>query len=315
MAGTENQWRSMRLLRDVEDSLYPLLMEQSVARSLAAGEVLLSPEQPNRHIYFVVSGQLCVRLHNLVEKPIAAITPGQCSGEVSILDERPPSAWVSASFATELLVLNRDQLWALVERSHALSRNLLYIMSRRIRNYRQLVTQQTDEANTDALTGLHNRRWLDGQLPRAMAVVQQSKKSLALLMIDADHFKQFNDQYGHAAGDQALSRLANVLQESLRTEDSVVRYGGEEFTVLLPNSDEPLALAIAERIRAAVAATALLIDGVEKGRRITVSVGAAVATTEGPLGHDELLRRADKALYQAKSVGRNRVERFTDALG
>lgn len=311
MAGTEQEWRSMRLLRGVDDSIYRTLMQQGRVKTLAVGDLLLSPERPNRHIYFVVSGQLCVRLTGLQEKPVAAIRPGHCSGEVSILDEQPPSAWVSASEPTELLMLDREQLWQLVNQSHALSRNLLYVMSLRIRSYRQLVTEQTDEANTDSLTGLYNRRWLDDRLPRLLDEGRSNGSPVAALMVDADYFKQFNDRYGHAAGDDALRALAKILKQSLRENDAVVRYGGEEFTVLLPRSDADRAMAVAERIRQAVNSAALNIQGVDSTVRIAVSIGAAVASANKPLAASDLLRQADHALYEAKEAGRNKVVQFS----
>ncbi|WP_229425009.1 GGDEF domain-containing protein [Massilia sp. Se16.2.3] len=132
------------------------------------------------------------------------------------------------------------------------------------------------------------------------------------MVFDADHFKQINDRYGHPAGDRVLCDLAGALRETFRAVDTVARLGGEEFAVLLPSTGLAQALAIAERLRAAVATRLVLADGVEIA--YTVSAGVAVldavpvgAAASDARSIDALLKRADQALYHAKSGGRNRV--------
>lgn len=160
-------------------------------------------------------------------------------------------------------------------------------------------------ANTDELTGLPNRRALQASVDYQLSITGRcSDRPLSLVMVDVDHFKQFNDTMGHAAGDAVLRVLGALLQELVRGVDVPARYGGEEFTLLLPNTDEEGALIVSERVRARLEAT-LVTQDVPKPCSVTASFG--VATTRGGEGSESLFGRADRALYVAKEEGRNRV--------
>lgn len=159
-------------------------------------------------------------------------------------------------------------------------------------------TAALERASThDSLTGVHNRRSLFDHLEREMARAERRGSPLSCLMVDADRFKEINDRQSHAAGDRALRALAVQLVKSSRTEDLVGRYGGDEFAILLPDTDLRRAVELAERVRRAA-------EAVPGGVR--VSVGAAERTPQTPRGED-LLAAADRALYEAKRAGRNRV--------
>ena len=155
----------------------------------------------------------------------------------------------------------------------------------------------------DALTGVYNRRSFDEQLSR-----DGRKVSLSLLMLDVDLFKLYNDTFGHQAGDAALAAVAHAMEQSLlRGTDKVFRYGGEEFAVLLPNATEKAARAVAERIQRNVRALALPHPASSVAPVLTVSIGVALRTPDDKADDTELITRADKALYRAKSSGRDRV--------
>lgn len=157
----------------------------------------------------------------------------------------------------------------------------------------------------DPLTGLYNRRYLDETMGREIRRAEREKTSLACLMIDVDHFKLFNDTYGHDAGDAALKQVAMVLRERTRGEDVVCRFGGEEFTIIMAGMDADAAAQRAEQLRVAVAGSDFDWHGQPVGR-ITVSAG--VATFPSNAGcQDELVRAADKALYVAKKNGRDQI--------
>jgi len=160
-------------------------------------------------------------------------------------------------------------------------------------------------AATDALTGVANRRTLDQTLRHEWFRAQRSGKPLSVLMVDADHFKAFNDRHGHQGGDDALRAVAKVICTNVRRPgDLVARYGGEEFSVILAETDNAGARQIAEKIRVAVEQMPL-VAGAETP--ITVSIGISTWTTEKEISLEQLLFMADKALYQAKEGGRNRV--------
>ena len=159
-------------------------------------------------------------------------------------------------------------------------------------------------AATDGLTGLFNRRYLDGALERELARADRSGSSLALLLIDIDHFKSFNDTYGHAMGDLVLKKVATTLQRCLRQADVLARFGGEEFVVLLPQVGERGAVESAERIRAALERSGIHPGG--RRKQLTVSIGLAMLRDHAD-SSESLLHAADEALYRAKDAGRNRV--------
>jgi diguanylate cyclase (GGDEF)-like protein len=156
----------------------------------------------------------------------------------------------------------------------------------------------------DTLTGVWNRGYLNELLAREVALAQRSGQPLAMVVADLDLFKRINDEYGHAAGDQALIHAARNLGASIREVDHLGRYGGEEFVLLLPNCDEENARITAERCRKALSAEPVKTDRAE----LTLHGSFGVATAQGErIDSDDLFRRADQALYQAKEAGRNRV--------
>ena len=169
---------------------------------------------------------------------------------------------------------------------------------------RRLLAALHGMANTDARTGLANTRAFDQMLEDVLSS-RAEDETIAVLMLDVDHFKDFNDRYGHPSGDEALRTFAGILQSCLREGDIAARYGGEEFAVALPGVDHETALAIAERIRSRTQSTLIsLAPGVTD--RITVSIGIAGAPAQAQ-DRITLLRLADEALYLAKQEGRNRV--------
>jgi diguanylate cyclase (GGDEF)-like protein len=165
------------------------------------------------------------------------------------------------------------------------------------------------EAKTDPLTGLLNRRGLLDTYPRELAAARRFGRPLSLLVLDLDHFKRVNDTFGHDGGDMALQFVVETMKRLIRRDDWSARVGGEEFAVLLPNTDLIEGRGVGEKIRAGIEASPLVLEG---GQRVplTVSIGVAQAKT-GPGGDgddlDALFSRADRRLYKAKGEGRNRV--------
>lgn len=161
-------------------------------------------------------------------------------------------------------------------------------------------------ALTDSLTGLYNRRYLMAHLDGLLARASEGNQGPSLLLFDIDEFKRVNDTHGHAAGDAVLKEVAGRVSRHVRGFDLVVRYGGEEFVVVLPETPLPVALVVADRVRSVVAEKPIEVPQLPVGLSVTISVGVAVAH----LGEDDaasLLRRVDEALYLAKNSGRNCV--------
>ena len=166
-------------------------------------------------------------------------------------------------------------------------------------------------ALTDTLTGLYNRRYASSHLATELEQAKRSGKSLGLLLIDIDHFKSINDTHGHAVGDEVLRAVANRLSRHLRGFDTVARWGGEEFVVVMPEATLDVARSVAERLRRKVAGGPVTVSGGAGDLTVTVSIGVAV-TSEDVATMDDLLRAADAAMYFAKRNGRNRVATIED---
>jgi len=182
--------------------------------------------------------------------------------------------------------------------------SLLY--GRDLRRRVALQAELAELSRTDALTGLPNRRHFEETFERVWAAARRTHRHLSLLVVDADHFKRYNDRYGHAVGDEVLKGLAACLGASVhRPDDLVARVGGEEFVVLLPETDQDGALRIAGKLHEAVAALAIPSAGIGAGS-VTVSIGLAVGPADATLPND-LYRLADAALYAAKEGGRNQT--------
>lgn len=163
---------------------------------------------------------------------------------------------------------------------------------------------------TDAMTDLHNFRYFELRLKEEVIRHKRTNSGISLLILDVDHFKNFNDTLGHLAGDEVLRNLGRILKETVRENDIVARYGGEEFAIILPAVDTQGALVLAERIRERVEEAPFEHEEVQPFGKITVSIGQA-ALPDSAKNYKELIYRADTALYAAKNNGRNRVRGFT----
>lgn len=178
----------------------------------------------------------------------------------------------------------------------------------KLREIAELQTLLSEQASHDPLTGLYNRRYLDATLEREVARCKREGQPLSLLMIDIDHFKKYNDRYGHQAGDETLKCVARALQRSAkRASDLPARYGGEEFALVLADTDAAAARQLAEALRRDVEALAIAHEQSSCGQ-VTISIGLAATAGDSCRDVASLLRAADDALYHAKWGGRNRVQ-------
>jgi len=167
---------------------------------------------------------------------------------------------------------------------------------------------------TDELTGIFNRRYFNQRFDREMQRAERYKRPLTVVMIDIDHFKRFNDQHGHLMGDQVLQSVAALLEASVRKSDILARFGGEEFVILLPEIDKEHGRKVAEKLRRVIERADFPREETQPLGRLTISLGVA-AFPEDAVRADELLERADRALYTAKTLGRNQVVQVPTSNG
>lgn len=200
-----------------------------------------------------------------------------------------------------------DYLVRPIDRNELIARVRTQIRKKRYgERLRDNVQQSIEMAITDGLTGLHNRRYMESHLGALVEQAAARGKPLSLLVLDIDYFKSVNDSFGHSAGDDVLREFATRVRKSIRGIDLACRYGGEEFVVVMPETDMAIATAVAERIRRRIAGEAFQINQGATSLDVTISIGIAALAT-----HDDsaatILKRADQALYRAKRDGRNRV--------
>lgn len=288
------------------------LLQNCNRRDLGEGELLLSPDEKNEHVFVVLSGALNIHVGSLDAPVIATMEAGACVGEMSIIEDRDPSAYVIGAEDAHLLVIHQSVLWNMVDASHDFAKNLLVVLSERVRSHNRVIADSYGElkkferhAKTDALTGLSNRHAMEESFLREINRCLQDERPVSLIMIDVDNFREFNDKFGHIAGDRVLSAVANILQKQFRPRDLLARYGGDEFAVMLPEVDAELAVTIAERVRQAVSGDTEETE--DSLIQIPVNISMGVADLQKNSTLSTLIREADAALYRAKHAGRNVV--------
>ncbi len=200
-----------------------------------------------------------------------------------------------------------DYLTRPVDKNELLARARTQVRRRRYTDHlRDNVQHSIEAAITDGLTGLHNRRYMESHLQTLAEQAAMRSKPLALMILDIDFFKSINDNYGHDCGDDVLREFAVRIRKSIRGIDLACRYGGEEFVIVMPETDMHVASMVAERLRRSIAGEPFSIDRGNKRIEVTISIGLATLEKKGePIA--DVLKRADVALYRAKHDGRNRV--------
>ncbi len=316
---THYRIEDIHLFRDINDENRKLIadiIKDCVVVKAHNGQVVLDANSSGARLFIVLKGALGItRLtedSSQLENTITQYLPGECVGEISVLDEEIHSATVSAISDSELLLIEAETLWRLIEESNGVARNLLQLLSFRIRaanaqiRNRQKVGEFYRQLSmVDGLTGLHNRAWLNAQLPGMVQHAQATGAALSIIMVDLDHFKRFNDEHGHILGDDALQIAAKIRKAGLRPSDFAARYGGEEMMVILPGTNQKSAVSVAQRLCNRLSKTKVFIDRQKPLPHITGSFG--VATLSNDQDSNALISTADAALYRAKTNGRNQV--------
>lgn len=293
------------LFQKIDEGSLQSIFALFTSHPLQQGSLLLTPQLANDYLYLIIEGQLSVHLVSTDTPPISFINIGDYTGEVSFIDHLHPSAFVVASQPSVVMRLHRRYLPQIYAISPMIQENLLTVLCNRIRSGNNSLTYSQHNAHIDSLTKLPNRRWLDYAFQRERKKSIENQQPLCMIMLDVDHFKDYNDQHGHLAGDAVLQCISQQLFEQLRPHDSIARFGGEEFVVLLPNLTLLAATQVAERLRVCLASLDSIPSAQSELPGVTISLGVAqLMPTDELTG---LLHKADLALYQAKQQGRNRV--------
>jgi len=288
--------------------------------------VLFHEGDDGQELFIVSSGKLAasVKTKDGTDLDIVEFEAGNFFGEMSIFEQEPRSATCYTKSASVLQSLHESDLHALIENEPVLAMKImlrmLSITKNRLDNTGSFLTEmvQWGEAArkrsiTDDLTGFFNRRYLDEALPSLVQAARDSLKTadhggkyLSICMLDLDHFRQINEQISHAVGDEVIQKAVGVLNEVLLPDDIPVRYGGDEFVILMPGTGPDDAAYRADGVRRGIGALDLLKGYDCSIKRVTTSIGIACFPDHAKdVGH--LKESADKALYRAKEEGRDRV--------
>jgi len=282
--------------------------------------VIFRAREDGNELFIIKSGATSVRIHlqDGTEKEIALLKAGEFFGEMAIFENAPRSATCIAAEECEILRLNKEDFFDLMKHSpHAaisIMKNMLNKTTDRLNASGQFITQMVKwgedaslRAVTDKLTGVFNRRYMESEVENRFNRAQKEGTPLSMVMADMDFFREVNEGYSHEVGDRYIVEVAKVFTSSFRKTDIVSRYGGDEFTILLPDTDLATAMAVTEEVRKNVEKLDFLDTLEGPDLRLSVSLGiSSFPVTCATLA--ELKEQADKALYAAKHNGRNRVE-------
>lgn len=282
--------------------------------------VVFREKQDGNELYIIKAGAISVRIHiqDGTEREIAVLKSGEFFGEMAIFDNEPRSATCIAAEDCELLRLHKDDFFSMMKMSPLPAikamKSMLNKTTDRLNASGQVITQMVKwgedaslRAVTDKLTGVYNRRYLESELDNRFALAQKNSTSLVLVMADMDYFREVNEGYSHEVGDRYIVEVAKVFTNTFRKTDIVSRYGGDEFTILLPDTDLETALEVNEQVRQNVEKLDFLkkLEGPDLHISVSLGLSCFPATCRTAA---ELKEQADKALYAAKHNGRNRVE-------
>jgi diguanylate cyclase (GGDEF)-like protein len=283
------------------------------------GDTLCEECEEGNELYIIQQGEVSglISLPDGTQKEIVVFHPGDFFGEMSIFEDAPRSATCLVKKAGKIFRFQKKDFFSIIETEPDIAIKIMYrmlnITTQRLRTTGKFlsdVVRWGDEASrravTDELTGAYNRRFLDNSLDDYFEAAKKNGKPLTLIMMDLDYFRQINEAYGHDMGDKVILEIVKVFKKHLREKDVLARYGGDEFTVVLPDTDISTAFNIAETIRKDVEKLDFLSTMTGPVTRLTTSQGIA-SYPDSASDLKALREKADNALYRAKEDGRNRV--------
>ena len=288
-------------------------------REIKGGEVLFREGEEGNELFIVKRGTVAssIRLPDGGERQVAVFNAGNFFGEMSIFENAPRSATCYCTEQSTLLGLHEKEFYRMIEQYPDIATKIMYrmlnITTQRLRDTGEFLSDMVHwgeaarrRAITDELTGAYNRRFLDDAMVSQLELARNGGMSLSLMMVDLDYFREINEKYGQEAGDHCIVEVVGIINRVLRESDILARFGGDEFTILMPDTACEAALGIAERTRLDVESKGILkgYSGGEMG--LTLSIGVASFPDHGD-DAKSLKEMADQALYRAKEGGRNRV--------
>ena len=301
------------LFLGVPGKMFAHHVSESSLRTLKAGETLLTPGEVNRAIYIILSGRLNIQRTNPDSEPIAMLGKGECAGEMSVLGDAHDSTYVVAATDCELLAIEHDALWELIDISHQAAHNILSMLSTRIRPDKRFIVENHEhqlgflgDTVIDELTGLYNRKWMEERFERHLNRGLLTHKSSCLMVLEIDNFSEFSDKYGQLGSEQALRDTARTMQSCLRPDDQSGRFIGEQFAVFMPNTTLADGCIGAERLRASISESMIVLPSGDALPPVTISLGVSMVNQDDNL--NGLFARAEEALREAVNSGGNCVK-------
>ena len=281
--------------------------------------IICSEGDEGNELFIIESGgaTASIRVDDDEEKIISEFSPGDFFGEMAIFENALRSATITAREDSVILALDKNDFFSLMDKwplvAIKIMRGMLDITSGRLSSTGRFISEMVkwgDNASrraiTDELSGLYNRRYLDSSLTEQFGKAQRNGSTLSIIMADLDLFREVNESYSHETGDRYIVEVASIFKKCLRSTDIIARYGGDEFTIVLPDTDIASARQLAENIRAAVAKLDFLKELPGPDLHLSTSLGLA-AFPDHCSSIEDLKKRADEALYKAKETGRNKV--------
>jgi diguanylate cyclase (GGDEF)-like protein len=320
--------KDIRIFCDLTDEEVQGLRNLLYPRTLNRGEILFKQGDPGGELFVVESGtvSIAVTLNNGKSLEIAEFKKGDFFGEMSIFEQEPRSATCKAKGRSRLLGMKDKEFLQLVASNPAsagkVMSHMLSVTRSRLEDtdgFLSDMVQWGEEARrraiTDPLTSLYNRRYLEEALEEYFMKAKDRSKPLSVAMLDLDHFRKINETYSEKVGDQVILAAAGIFKRHLRPSDVAARYGGDEFTFILPDTDQQGAHSILESIRKSIEDSELLSEAIlklgikpKKTKLPGVTTSQGLACFPDHAADPKILREAaDSALYRAKELGRNRV--------
>ncbi|MFW5685858.1 MAG: diguanylate cyclase [Spirochaetota bacterium] len=315
--------RRVDILRNLSDDELEIFQRFLDEVRCASEDPVFHQGEEGNELFIVGEGEVAIRVRapEGIDVDVAQLGPGDFFGEMAIFEDAPRSATCVMVEGGLLYRLRKRDFFSLMERHPQTAIKVMYrmvnITTGRLNHTSSFLSDLVQwgegarrRAITDDLTGLHNRRYLDGALDHQIAEARVKNGRFSLIMMDLDRFHGINDTYGQQFGDSLIAAVAPSVKQSLGEGDIAARYGGDEFTIILPGKPSSEALAVAESIRRAV--EQLDVHGPDGVVKVTTSQGVAEFPRDGASA-ESIKEAADQALYRAKEAGRNRAVAFDQA--